>query len=73
DPEGREIDCVVDVNPGKQGRYLPGTGHPIVGPQALASRRPAFALVLNPVYRAEIEASVAHHAPQARVVDLMLE
>ena len=25
----REVDCVVDINPYKQGKYLPGTGHEV--------------------------------------------
>ncbi len=59
DPEGTRIDCVVDINPGKQGRYLPGTGHPIVAPEDLAARGIATAILMNPNYRDEIAALVA--------------
>lgn len=51
---GRELlDCVVDLNPQKQGRYLPGTGHPIVDYPELEARGVATAVLMNPNYREE--------------------
>jgi SAM-dependent methyltransferase len=47
------IDCVVDLNPLKQGHYVPGTGHPIVGYQALTGRGVSTAILMNPNYREE--------------------
>ena len=44
----------VDINPHKQGKFVPGTGHPIVGPEVLARVRPDVVFVMNPLYRAEI-------------------
>ena len=32
-----EIAAVVDINPHKHGKFLAGTGHEIVGPDALAT------------------------------------
>ena len=52
------IDCVIDINPRKQGGFLPGTGHPIVGPEDLRPRSIANVIVLNPNYTAEINAFV---------------
>ncbi|MGB8954077.1 MAG: class I SAM-dependent methyltransferase [Tumebacillaceae bacterium] len=49
------VDCVVDVNPKKQGNYLPGTGHLIVSPSDLSSRGIDTAILMNPNYRMEIE------------------
>ncbi len=49
-----EVPAVVDVNPRKQGRFLPGTGHPIVAPEALPGLRPGLIAVMNPVYLDEI-------------------
>lgn len=55
---GREVadhvTDVVDINPGKQGTYLPGTGQPIVAPEALAQNPPDLVVVMNPVYTEEI-------------------
>ena len=47
------IDCVVDLNPLKQGNYLPGTGHPIVSYQALTTRGVSTAILMNENYREE--------------------
>lgn len=59
DPETRRIDAVVDVNPAKQGRFIPGTGHPIVSPEQLGSRAITHVLVMNPNYTDEIRAELA--------------
>ena len=56
---GDAIDAVVDVNPGKQGSYLAGSGQPILAPEALRERRPDVVIVMNPVYRREIEERLA--------------
>jgi len=71
DPDARRICCIVDLNPAKQQRFLPGTGHPIVGPAELASRRIASVLILNPNYAAEIRRTVEGLGLELAVVDLM--
>ena len=53
-----EIDAVVDINPHKWGRFLAGTGHEIVGPDALEAIRPDVVVVMNPIYVEEIGASL---------------
>jgi len=45
---------VVDVNPGLQGRYLAGTGTPILSPAALRSAPPRTVLLMNPIYEDEV-------------------
>jgi SAM-dependent methyltransferase len=50
-----EVQYVVDINPYKQGTFTPGTGHPIVGPETLPTSPPDVVVVMNPVYREEIE------------------
>ena len=40
------IDYVVDLNPSKQGKFLPGCQIPIVGPEILTSNSPDVLLVL---------------------------
>jgi len=47
------IDCLVDLNPLKQGHYVPGTGHPIVSYEALPARGVSSAILMNPNYREE--------------------
>jgi SAM-dependent methyltransferase len=58
DPERAYVACLVDVNPAKQGGFVAGTGHPIVGPADLGGQDVTCALVLNPNYQQEIEAMV---------------
>jgi SAM-dependent methyltransferase len=49
-----EVEIVVDINPHRQGMFMPGTGHRIVGPEALRDYRPDNVIVMNPVYEREI-------------------
>jgi SAM-dependent methyltransferase len=53
DPEVALVDCVVDINPNKQGRYIPGTGHPIVSPFTLSDRAIRSVILMNSNYRDE--------------------
>lgn len=52
---GPAIEYVVDINPGKQGKYIAGTGQRIVSPAFLREYRPETVIILNPAYRAEIQ------------------
>lgn len=54
-----EIDAVVDINPYKQGRFMPGTGHSVIAPRALVDRRPDLVIVMNPIYREEVRAALS--------------
>jgi hypothetical protein len=71
DPDCRHISCVVDLNPHKQGKFLPGTGHPIVAPAELPPSNISAAIVLNPNYSGEISHLLRQLASHVRVVDLM--
>jgi SAM-dependent methyltransferase len=51
---GEEIECLIDLNPHKQGRFIPGTGHQVHPPQALTQIRPDAVLLMNPLYAQEI-------------------
>ncbi len=55
---GDAIEWVVDVNPGKQGSFVAGTGQAIVAPDRLVEISPDVVVVMNPIYRAEIEAEL---------------
>jgi len=48
DPNYKLIDCVVDLNPKKQGNYIPGTGHTIVNYHELKNRNVRYAVLMNP-------------------------
>ncbi len=51
---GDEVDYAVDVNPGKDGMFMPGTGHEIVSPNRLEELRPDLVVVMNTAYADEI-------------------
>ena len=55
DPECQLIDCLVDLNPNKQGKYVAGSGHAIVGPLQLGARDVTDVVLMNPNYRDENE------------------
>lgn len=55
DPGTRLIDCLVDLNRNKQGKFVPGTGHPILGAEQLSGRGVRTAILMNPNYREENE------------------
>jgi SAM-dependent methyltransferase len=49
---------LVDVNPRKHGRYIPGAALPVVGPEALRQLRPELVLLSNAHYRDEVAADL---------------
>lgn len=58
-PGAQDVDAVVDVNPRKHGRHVPGTGQQVVPPSALAASPPDDVVVLNPLYVSEVRAELA--------------
>lgn len=67
-PGARQIDSVVDLNPRKQGMYVPGTGQRIWAPEDLERDPPDLVITLNPAYVAEIQAMLADLGASAQVV-----
>ncbi|MBW3562895.1 MAG: methyltransferase domain-containing protein [Actinobacteria bacterium] len=61
------IDAVVDINPHKQGRFIAGTGHPVLGPDALTELAPDLVIAMNPVYTSEIASALDDLQPSARL------
>jgi len=54
----RQIEFVVDINPKKQGNYVPGTGQRIISPDFLQKYKPDRILVMNPAYFEEVRLMV---------------
>jgi hypothetical protein len=50
-----EIEYVVDINPHRHGRFIPGTGQRIVSPSFLKHYQPDRVVAMNPIYLREIE------------------
>lgn len=54
-----EIQFVVDINPNRQGSYIPGTAQQIVHPEFLIEFQPDLIILTNPIYEHEIRQQVA--------------
>lgn len=59
-----QVAAVVDINPRKHRRFLPGSGHEVLAPDQLRAQPPDVVVVMNPTYLAEVRdllASLALH------------
>ncbi len=65
-----DIHYAVDINPTKHGFFMAGTGHEIIGPEALVSYQPNLVVVMNPIYVDEIGRQLAELGlhPELRAV-----
>ena len=54
------IEYAVDINPRKQGMYIPGTGQSIVAPNFLVDYKPDYVIVANPAYENEIRQIISN-------------
>ncbi len=70
DPSGEIIDCILDINPEKQGKFLPGTGHPIFAPTAVNERNIHVVVGMNPNYYHEHTSLLTELRPQASLIYL---
>jgi 2-polyprenyl-3-methyl-5-hydroxy-6-metoxy-1,4-benzoquinol methylase len=55
---GAGIDRVVDINPRKQGHFIPLTGQRIVGPNSLQQDPPDIVIVMNAEYQREVRCMI---------------
>jgi SAM-dependent methyltransferase len=62
------IEYVVDINPYKHGKNMPGTGHQIVAPQFLKQYNPARIIVMNPIYCNEIRQNLDRLGVKAKLL-----
>lgn len=67
---GDAIDVVVDINPAKHGRYLPGSAHRVIAPSGLPRVAPDVVIAMNPIYVPEITDDVRSRGLGAEVVAL---
>jgi hypothetical protein len=54
------IEYAVDINPRKQGKYVPGTGQRIVEPKFLLKHQPDYIILANPAYENEIRQIISN-------------
>jgi SAM-dependent methyltransferase len=50
-----EIEYIVDINPNRHGKFIPGVGKQIMPPKFLKEYKPNTVIVMNPVYCNEIK------------------
>jgi len=61
---------VVDINPFKQGRFMPGTGQEVTAPAALAANPPELVIAMNPIYTPEIQVELDRMGLKSELVAL---
>lgn len=52
---GSEIGAIVDINPHRHGKFMPGPGLQVQSPEFLKEYQPDEVIVMNPVYQNEIK------------------
>jgi SAM-dependent methyltransferase len=65
---GDAVPHVVDINPRKQGKFVAGTGQPIVAPEFLREHPADVVIVMNAIYLEEIRGQLARLGVDAEVV-----
>jgi hypothetical protein len=55
----KQIEYLVDVNPRKCGKFVPGTAQCIAGTDFLKEYRPEITIIMNPIYQSEIQAAIS--------------
>ena len=53
-----EIQYVVDINPNRQGSFIPGTAQEVINPDVLSEFQPDLIVLTNPIYEQEIRQQV---------------
>ena len=54
-----EVDYIVDINPFRHDKFIPGVGKEIMSPQFLKESNPDLTIVMNPIYYQEIKQMIS--------------
>ena len=65
-----EVSAAVDINPYRQGHYMPTTAHRIIAPEELLEIGPGLVIAMNRMYTDEITDAVRKLGLGAEVVAL---
>lgn len=63
-----EVEYVVDINPYRHGKYIPGTGQKIVSPEFMAEYKPDQIVIMNPIYCDEISNQLEQLGVRAKLL-----
>ncbi|EKD84380.1 MAG: NDP-hexose methyltransferase protein [uncultured bacterium] len=62
------IDLIIDLNPAKHDKYIPGTGHKVVGYEDIAGAGIKNVIVMNPNYIEEIRAMLSKSGVKVNLI-----
>ena len=65
-----KIQYVIDINPHRHGKFIPGVGKEIVPPEFLKEYKPDQVIVMNPIYCKEIKQTLDDMGVNAEIVSL---
>jgi SAM-dependent methyltransferase len=65
-----EIEYIVDINPFRHGKYLPGIGKKVMPPEILRKHKPDVVIVMNPIYYDEIRQMLNNMALTPEVISV---
>ena len=71
DPTAASVHCFIEVNPAKQRKFIPGTGHRVIGPPDIEAEGLGSILVLNPNYFEEMRDYLKTIGSSAVLIDAM--
>jgi len=66
----RRVSGAVDINPYRQGRFMPGIGLAILAPDDLVDSDPQTVVIMNPAYRDEIQTQLRALNLQPRLLSV---
>jgi SAM-dependent methyltransferase len=65
-----KIQYVVDINPHRHGKFIPGVGKEIMSPEFLKEYKPDQIIVMNPIYCPEIEQMLTNMGITTEIISL---
>ncbi len=65
-----EIEYIVDINPYRHGKFIPGVGKQIMPPEFLKKHKPDIIIVMNPIYCHEISQMLDAMEVNAEVISV---
>jgi SAM-dependent methyltransferase len=68
DPNALSINCIIDINPKKQGGFIPGTGHEIISYKEIEFRNITSIIVMNTNYLSEIKTLLKDYSKNVNIL-----
>jgi hypothetical protein len=63
-----EVEFAVDINPHRHGQFMATTGQEIIGPERLTRDKPDVVIIMNPIYKQEIQTDLRKLGLEAEVL-----